>query len=836
MGTLAELNSYSSTDVVTTVQTQNLIYGEGAQVEMPLMAWTPIHDIGPLTGNGVQITHTFAPGNIIMSNGTILTPAQYANVVVDQPTTSTTGNVTAGLSPLKFINQNVFIASYSGVQSAVLVNMTESDYDISTDFCAEFWHYPTAVSGNTNHLIVYANDFTAFPELAMGFSLGRSTTNFMTLLVNGTRYVKEFPKAGFLNNWQHVAVVRHNGAIRLYYNGVLQTLGIGGYNGTQVTSVPSTADFSHIAEYFRIGNKKRDITWGGFDPGPYGYLDQVRFSNVARYTSNFAVPTAAWTDDVNTVFLIQAVNGVIEDIANTYALNRVLQVPTLNLRGGRPNVALYKPSTNVYQIRQIHDPLDYLAGGVRLLFARDYYGVGNPDEPGTLSWTTNIKNLDVATYDYTYTVNLSLENTREVTNTELADLVYNFYGNSVAVVNNVLTLFNNTTQTTQIADSENPDSDAYTVTINTQHHPSLIVLDTTTVANIAKNFYYANGVPGANGQFIMSGTKSNVNDALLNLTMVKNSNPGPTDNRDRPNARNMVARTVTTSPVTNYSFSASSIQTNLIAEPPAPGIFYCNVPNPTSISGQSALNMLLPNANPTTIANDKDNSWNLCTWISNNQFTHEFWVYINDVSQNCTIHTSEWSLALFNQKFWMCNDPYLPGEFSKPNTIGNRPRRLEHNTTIANGTWYHIAMTYDVNANGLFKFYVNGIDNSTVYRSANNVVSVADASTGFSTNTGYSGTFKYGGWEINAPGLSGRLAQLRLSKTVRYNSNFVPPNRLYINDSNTIYLHQFNTTLAADDNALPVMTTAAKTMTWTITNPVNTTIASLQQNYYPDIL
>jgi hypothetical protein len=91
------------------------------------------------------------------------------------------------------------------------------------------------------------------------------------------------------NTWYHLAIVRHNGVIKLYVDGTAQTT-------TYTTS-----------DTVGSGNNNK-ITIGGLDNGSgtefNGHIDEVRVSNTARYTTNFNRPTTPFANDTNTVVLL----------------------------------------------------------------------------------------------------------------------------------------------------------------------------------------------------------------------------------------------------------------------------------------------------------------------------------------------------------------------------------------------------------------------------------------------------------------------------------------------------------------------------------------------------
>jgi len=95
-----------------------------------------------------------------------------------------------------------------------------------------------------------------------------------------------------LNTWYHVAVSRSGTSTRMFIN------------GTQAGSTYTDSTDYVIGGRLTIG---ADSIVAG-NTSLNGYIDEVRVSNTARYTANFTAPTAAFTNDANTLLLIHA-NG-----------------------------------------------------------------------------------------------------------------------------------------------------------------------------------------------------------------------------------------------------------------------------------------------------------------------------------------------------------------------------------------------------------------------------------------------------------------------------------------------------------------------------------------------
>lgn len=91
-------------------------------------------------------------------------------------------------------------------------------------------------------------------------------------------------KDNFYNIWRHVAVVRYNGAISVYVDGVAATR-----EASYVSTVASHNLGTSSALRIGIGRDGGD--------GFYGNIDEFRITKgLARYTSNFTVPTSVFSD------------------------------------------------------------------------------------------------------------------------------------------------------------------------------------------------------------------------------------------------------------------------------------------------------------------------------------------------------------------------------------------------------------------------------------------------------------------------------------------------------------------------------------------------------------
>lgn len=146
----------------------------------------------------------------------------------------------------------------------------------TTDWTIEAWVYNTS-SGQTG--VVFAKDINSTFSAHLTYAAGN-----WQLLTDGSALAMNVASGMALNTWVHVALVRSGNVWTLYQNGV--ALG----------TAPG-ATFGNNANPFLIGN------WGGANAPWLGYIDEVRVSNVARYTAAFTPPVAAFQSDANTMLL-----------------------------------------------------------------------------------------------------------------------------------------------------------------------------------------------------------------------------------------------------------------------------------------------------------------------------------------------------------------------------------------------------------------------------------------------------------------------------------------------------------------------------------------------------
>lgn len=213
------------------------------------------------------------------------------NIILDYHLNSRTtksltvsGNAAASTTQKKFgTGSIVFDGSGDYITAA-----SSSDFAWGTNpFTYEVWVYRTA-SGT--YQTIFDSRASAANETAV--FVGITTTNLLYVYINNTIVIQGATTVA-ANTWTHVALCRSAGGLKLFQNGV------------QVGSTYSTS-LTFAAKPVRIGADYQ----GGY--GFTGYLDEIRVSNNARYTTTFTPSVTPYSNDPYTVLLIHG-NGSIAD-------------------------------------------------------------------------------------------------------------------------------------------------------------------------------------------------------------------------------------------------------------------------------------------------------------------------------------------------------------------------------------------------------------------------------------------------------------------------------------------------------------------------------------------
>lgn len=185
-------------------------------------------------------------------------------------TITANGNAQISTSQSKFGGASAY---FDGIGSYILTDTTTSALTFGTgDFTIEFWLYPTSTPAGgvlqqtpTSAPAIYINIDSTY-----GVRIGR----------HGANQLDAASDTLSLNAWTHLAFVRDSGVVKIFFNGVSQTLtnaagGIGSYDfsATKAIEIGRTADASLN-----------------------GYIDDLRITKKALYTNDFTPPQSAHLD------------------------------------------------------------------------------------------------------------------------------------------------------------------------------------------------------------------------------------------------------------------------------------------------------------------------------------------------------------------------------------------------------------------------------------------------------------------------------------------------------------------------------------------------------------
>ena len=192
------------------------------------------------------------------------------------------------------IDQNKFgVASavFDGTDDKLQIAKEQLDFINNDEWTVEGWIRRTNGTGSFQQIFgLWDNNSSANRSLFIGCDSDSTDPEFVvyTYDSNGnidTSVTSDGGTSIANNTWYHFAVVKDTTNLTLYLNGVSQD------------SASSTTYRAPQVDYSIGSTIDNALEWNG-------YIDEVRVSNTARYTSNFTAPTEAFTDDSNTLLLL----------------------------------------------------------------------------------------------------------------------------------------------------------------------------------------------------------------------------------------------------------------------------------------------------------------------------------------------------------------------------------------------------------------------------------------------------------------------------------------------------------------------------------------------------
>jgi hypothetical protein len=250
------------------------------------------------TGTGTAFSTDFVAGDVItVFSGSVIDSRIVTSTVggaaltVNTPFTllnawSLVGTATLSTLQFKFGTKSLLISNVATAYAAVTLGK-----ELSFDASAAAWTVDLQVRlADIGAAYTIMNSTSAF-AFAISFAYNAVGNDYFSVSLgnNGTTYnianaVTSTQTILAATTWYHVALVFTGSAYIMYIN------------GTGFTIVTSALKISTAAfQSMRIGANGTTAYSGN--------IDEVRISNIARYTANFAAPTVAFVRDANTVML-----------------------------------------------------------------------------------------------------------------------------------------------------------------------------------------------------------------------------------------------------------------------------------------------------------------------------------------------------------------------------------------------------------------------------------------------------------------------------------------------------------------------------------------------------
>jgi hypothetical protein len=239
---------------------------------------------------GNTLTYYDTDGTTVLGTGTIASvDGNYVNLtgkcsgfetIIDRATKTlyAQGNAKLSTAQKKFGTSSLALDGSTDYVTCP----TTTDFGFGTgNFTIEAWVYRTAANGSNQEIFDFRTTSAQVVPL-LYLSVGGIpiyAVNTVSVITGGAAISN--------NTWTHIAVSKSGNSTKLFVNGTQS-----GSTYTDNNTYLSTAPLQIGARYDGVASF-------------LGYIDDVRVTKgIARYTSNFAVPTAAFPGDNSTVLLL----------------------------------------------------------------------------------------------------------------------------------------------------------------------------------------------------------------------------------------------------------------------------------------------------------------------------------------------------------------------------------------------------------------------------------------------------------------------------------------------------------------------------------------------------
>jgi hypothetical protein len=220
------------------------------------------------------------------------------------------GSITHSTLQAKFGTSSIYFGA-DPTSSPRYISSEDSDsYTLGTgNWTIEFWTYGSQTAGNINSdhqpLVAWNNNVYVPFQIATRPS---STLKWWGSGDGSNWNVANEESLGTLDSsWRHIAIVREGNTFSGYNNGI------------------RTSTFSNSSAMVNPTNGLTIGRFQGSDVYPRGFIDNIRLSNVARYTassSSLTMPTTAFTSDANTLYLLKSQLGATSATGNFTSVSK----------------------------------------------------------------------------------------------------------------------------------------------------------------------------------------------------------------------------------------------------------------------------------------------------------------------------------------------------------------------------------------------------------------------------------------------------------------------------------------------------------------------------------